>query len=106
MRPAGEYGNAYGRVYDDYKFRLENHPKYGVVNDADRRVKPKGKGEEAEGGYAPALHRHNMAVRYMIKIFLLDLYKAWRAMEGLVVEPPYHEAKLGIYHKSPSDQRA
>ena len=45
-------------------------------------------------------HRHAMAVRYMIKIFLIDLYDVWREVEGLEVHPPYHEAKLGLRHGS------
>jgi hypothetical protein len=44
-------------------------------------------------------HRHNMAVRYMIKIFLIDLYNEWRSLEGLPVAPTYNEAKLGKVHK-------
>lgn len=73
----------YRRVYDDYKHRLEQHAMYGV-----EVHKIKG----AKG------HRHAMAIRYMVKMFLIDLYKAWRAMEGLPVHPPYHEAKLGLKH--------
>ncbi len=67
----------YRQIYLDYKHRLENHPAHI---------------EKTKG------HRHNMAVRYMIKMFLIDLYKAWRALEGLSVEMPYHEAKLGLKH--------
>jgi hypothetical protein len=37
-----------------------------------------------------------MALRYMIKIFLIDLYNNWRRLEGLPVAPPYSEAKLGM----------
>ena len=44
------------------------------------------------------LHRHNMASRYALKMFLLDLYKAWRPLEGLPVAPSYQEAKLGHQH--------
>jgi hypothetical protein len=36
----------------------------------------------------------------MIKRFLVDLYKAWRPLEGLPVAPEYSEAKLGLKHKS------
>lgn len=43
-------------------------------------------------------HLHNMAMRYMVKIFLIDFYVAWRKEEGLTVYPPYHEAKLGLTH--------
>jgi len=67
----------YRKVYDDYKHRLENHAKYKDVS----------KG-----------HRHSMALRYVAKIFLIDLYTNWRAMEGLPVSKPYHEAKLGLVH--------
>lgn len=67
----------YRKVYDDYKHRIENMDAH----------KEKSKG-----------HRHNMAVRYMIKIFLIDLYNEWRALEGLPVAPTYTEAKLGKVH--------
>jgi hypothetical protein len=72
---AGE--SKYSKVYYDYKNRLENH----VVHS-----------EKTKG------HRHNMAIRYMVKIFLMDLYAEWRQIEGLKVEKPYHEAKLGMVH--------
>ena len=67
----------YRKVYDDYKHRIEHMDAH----------KEKSKG-----------HRHNMAVRYMIKIFLIDLYNEWRALEGLPVAPTYTEAKLGKVH--------
>ena len=68
----------YKDIYDNYKHRLEHHLVYKDVS----------KG-----------HRDMMARRYMIKIFLIDLYVAWKAVEGLEIHPPYHEAKLGITHK-------
>lgn len=43
-------------------------------------------------------HIHNASLRYMIKRFLADLYKAWRPIEGLTVAPEYSEAKLGMIH--------
>ena len=67
----------YAKVYNDYKHRLENHEKW----------KERSKG-----------HRHNAAMRYMVKQFLVDLYRAWRPLEGLVVAPDYNEAKLGHRH--------
>ena len=70
-------GDKYRTIYDDYKHRLQNAPVHA----------------EKSGG-----HRHNMAVRYMIKQFLADLYAAWRKIEGLPVHPPYSEAKLGFSH--------
>jgi len=68
----------YRKIYDDYKHRLEHMDAH----------KEKSKG-----------HRHNMAVRYMVKMFLVDLYNAWRRIEGLPVAPTYSEAKLGKVHK-------
>ena len=68
----------YRKIYDDYKHRLEHMDAH----------KEKSKG-----------HRHSMAVRYMIKMFLIDLYNEWRPLEGLPVAPTYSEAKLGKVHK-------
>lgn len=69
------YLSKYAKIYVDYKNRLDNRP--------DLKDESKG-------------HRHNMAVRYMVKMFILDLYKVWRELEGLEVAPPYHVAKLGL----------
>jgi hypothetical protein len=70
-------GNQYTHLYYDYKHRLEHHAKYKDVS----------KG-----------HRDRMAKRYMMKIFLQDLYPVWRTMYDLDVTLPYHEAKLGMVH--------
>jgi len=67
----------YADIYYNYKHRLENHPKYK---------------DDTAG------HRNNMAKRYMVKIFLKDLYPVWRKLEGLEVHLPYEESKLGIKH--------
>ena len=69
----------YAQVYYEYKHRLENHEKYKDVT---------------------KLHRHNMAIRYMIKRFLVDLYVQWRTLEKLPVAPEYHEAILGHVHRA------
>lgn len=68
----------YRTIYDNYKHRLDNMPAH----------KDKTK-----------LHKHRMALRYMIKRFLVDLYKEWRTLEGLPVAEEYSVAKLGIIHK-------
>lgn len=68
----------YGEYYYQYKARLENSPAH--------QEKPKG-------------HRHNMAIRYCIKRFLVDLHIAWRSLEGLEVFPEYSEGKLGMKHE-------
>lgn len=67
----------YQVAYENYKNRLNNDPRHKDKNDK---------------------HKHNMAVRYMVKRFLVDLYKAWRPLEGLPVAPEYSEAKLGMIH--------
>lgn len=77
--------NTYSRVYREYKTRLENH--------VEHSQKTKG-------------HRHNMALRYMIKAFLRDLYFAWCPLEGLQPHPIYAEAYLGHVHQDKGGARA
>jgi len=43
-------------------------------------------------------HRDRAAKRYMMKMFLKDLYVAWRELEGLPVRAPYQEEYLGHKH--------
>lgn len=69
--------NPYAQIYYNYKHRYENH---AVYKDSTKA------------------HRHNMAIRAMVKLFLIDLHSNWRKLEGLPVTAPYHEAKLGIVH--------
>ncbi len=69
--------NPYRDIYDGYKHRIESHPAH----------------QEKSKGW-----RHNMAMRYMIKMFLIDLHMSWRKIEGLPVSVPYSEAKLGQKH--------
>lgn len=70
--------NPYRTIYDNYKHRLQNMPVHA---------------EKTKG------HIHNMAIRYMVKRFLADLYIAWRKIEGLPVADEYSIAKLNIHHK-------
>ena len=70
-------GSPYRKFYDDYKSRLENE---------------EGWKDESKG------HRSNAAKRYMIKMFIRDLYVAWRTLEGLEVRAPYQEEYLGKKH--------
>ena len=67
----------YAQMYYDYKGRLENHPAH-----KDKT----------------AIHRHRMALRYMVKRFLVDLYKEWRSIEGLTIVEEYAVRKLGLVH--------
>jgi len=41
---------------------------------------------------------HRMALRYMVKMVLADIWKDWRALEGLDVRAPYQEAYLNHKH--------
>jgi hypothetical protein len=45
-------------------------------------------------------HRHRAAIRYMVKMWMIELYKNWREIEGLPVRPPYQEDKPGHKHKA------
>ena len=68
----------YGKTYYEYKNRIQNMPVH-------KEKTP--------------LHIHNMAIRYMVKRFLIDLYTAYRKLENLPVATEYAEGKLGIIHK-------
>lgn len=63
----------YRDLYDQYKHRMQSR---------DPEVRP--------------IVHHRRALRYMVKIFLLDLWREWRKLEGLPVYDPYHVAKLGL----------
>lgn len=67
----------YAVIYANYKNRLKNDPRHADKTD---------------------LHVHNMAIRYMVKRFLVALYQEWRKLEGLVVAPEYSEGVLGKTH--------
>ena len=80
--------------YYPYKARLEKED--GIFNDYGRAKKDSGKkwSEVSKG------HRDMAAKRYMIKMFLRDLYVAWREIEGLPVRPPYEDEYLGRRHSA------
>ena len=68
----------YRDIYDNYKTRITHMPAHAEKTKA---------------------HLNNMAIRYTVKRFLVDLYAAWRKLEGLPVAEEYSKAKLGINHK-------
>lgn len=68
-------GGKYREIYDGYKFRLQNSPRWA---------------SESKG------HINNAAMRYMVKMFLSDLWVEWRKIENLPVTEPYAVAKLGM----------
>jgi hypothetical protein len=79
--------------YYPYKERLANSEKI-----TSEIRKAGSKPEEVAWKDAKLGHRDRAAKRKMIKAFLTDLYKAWRALEGLHVRAPYHEEYLGHKH--------
>jgi len=86
MRTGGKWKD----VYDGYRHRMNHHAIYGEHNDVKKGKK------RAEGQpRTSALRRHRMAIRYMVKQFLLALYLKWRVMEGLPIRASYAEEKLG-----------
>lgn len=81
----------YRKIYDDYKHRIE-HAAHWKKRQADLAAKYKKEGKK----YGAAGHRHNAAIRYAVKMFLIDLWREWRTLEGLPTPDPYHVAKLGL----------
>ena len=68
-----------------------------------QRLEAKNWGEDAKNpsdkNHPKANHQHKAANRYMVKMFLIDLYVAWRTIEGLPVRAPYQEEYLGHKHE-------
>ena len=62
------------------------------------------RGVNAAGEKLTPMHIEWMSRRYMIKMFFIDLYKNWRAFEGLEVRPTYAEQYLQIYHHEAPNQ--
>jgi hypothetical protein len=87
--------------YYPYKARLEKEE--NVIETYGRERKDSGK----KWSEVSKSHRDMAAKRYMIKMFLKDLYVAWREIEGLPVRPPYEEEYLGKKHstKKPKNQK-
>lgn len=77
--------------YYPYKARLEQ--------EANGVASPGNKDEGKAWSAVSKGHRDNAAKRYMIKMFLKDLYVAWRTVEGLPVRTPYAEEFLGKVHR-------
>lgn len=78
----------YRKFYDDMKHRLESAD-WGTES-----KNPVNKNRKKAG------HQHKAAMRYMVKMFLKDLYVAWRTIEELPVRAPYQEEYLGHRHSA------
>ena len=81
----------YKKIYDDYKIRLQNDPNRKV----GEKIVIDSEGKEKRVKINTPGHFHNMARRYMVKMFLQDLWLNWRRIEGLEIKPPYCE-KYGL----------
>jgi hypothetical protein len=79
----------YARYYYEYKARLEQEQNKVGGNDEAKSWCDESKG-----------HRDRAAKRYMIKMFLKDLYVQWRTLHGLPVRVPYAEEYLGKKHSA------
>jgi len=76
----------YLAYYRSYHHRLES------MNWGNDSKNPTDKNRPKAG------HQHAASNRYMVKMFLRDLYEAWRTLEGLPVRGPYQEEYLGHKH--------
>lgn len=84
-------GNARSRYVVDYYLPYKNRLEHSenLVLECGKKV---------EWRKATPMHRHRAAIRYMVKMFVIDLHKAWRTALGLEVRAPYSEGKLGHVH--------
>ena len=98
------------KFYDNYKHRKENElvpvcqlcKGEGIWKSKDAKEAKACWNCDGTGGPAPwgtgDNHRHNAAMRYMVKMFLKEFHKVWREQEGLPVRPGYEEQYLGRKH--------
>lgn len=92
----------WAEVYYGYRTRLDSRrgkcltceAKPGIV-DGEVCYNCKGAFDNAPWGKSDA-HRDRAAKRYMIKMFLQQLWLEWRTAEGLPTSLPYAVAKLGM----------
>lgn len=107
------------KFYDDYKLRKQNSlvdqcmlckgkgvfksKKEAAENEKEAEPKEKkctncnGTGGPAPWGQSDA-HRHQAAIRYMVKMFLQEMWLVWRTIEELPVTDSYAVAVLGRTH--------
>jgi hypothetical protein len=83
VKQQNEYALKY---YYPYKTRLEQEA--NKIEGSEKAWSETSKG-----------HRDRAAKRYMVKMFLLDLYLKWRELEGLPVRSPYQGEYLGHMHE-------
>jgi len=86
LRAKGKFYDYYLKEKDKYYKRFENEgvlivPATSLPIKNDKRYEPENMLSEG--------HVHNMAMRKMIKLFLVCLWVVWREAEGLPVTKPY-----------------
>ena len=79
--------NPYRKHYEDYRHRLESKD-WGTES-----KNPSTKNKKAG-------HQNNAAKRHIVKLFIIELYVAWRTLEGLPVRNLYAEEYLGKKHSA------
>jgi hypothetical protein len=84
------------RFYTNYKHRIISDPARVKVP-VEEWKRRNAKGENVDHLWPPG-RINNAAKRYMVKMFLAELWTKWRELEGLPVAPTYQEAKLGHVH--------
>lgn len=94
----GEFYNPKKHFYMTRGFCNGSHSETGQTT-----FIPSGKATRQENDYCTKGHCHAMARRYMVKMFLLDLYKAWRTLEDLPVSDSYHSGQRGHDHSGDDD---
>lgn len=86
----------YLKAYQDYKHRLETDPAR-IKLTVTQWKKANTAGDDMTNLWPPG-RIHTASTRYAVKLFLADLWAKWRALEGLPVTKPYHEAIQGHVH--------
>jgi hypothetical protein len=87
-------GSEWREVYDGYKHRIVSDPARKKVTVAEWKKAHKATDPDIRQLWTPG-RIHTAATRYMVKMFLQELWVKWRTIEGLPVTQPYSEAKLG-----------
>jgi len=83
-------------LYDNYRHRISTDPARKIVT--VQEWKKAFHAEEDVRNLWPPGRLHKAALRYMVKMFLVDLWTKWREIEGLPVSPTYNEARRGYAH--------
>lgn len=83
-------------LYDNYRHRITTDASRHKVTVVEWKRAFRA-GEDVRNLWPPG-RIHKAALRYMVKIFLVDLWTKWREIEGLPVSPTYNEARRGYAH--------